>query len=159
MAKHHSRKHHASSAGVGFLRHLKYPARVISSDLNQTSLYTRLPTMVTCFIIHLQSTAILRWIHSLAHSNRLPCARGHPAREVFVPTISPLDSCLRRSLGAHGEHWSSQLSTPKTELALHLSAWYLQEVLAVCRETIALHRSSHCLHVVLGDSGLLGVSE
>lgn len=156
MAEHHSRKHHGSSTGVGFLRHRTYSARVISSDLNQTSLCTCLSTMVTCFVIHLQSTAGLRWIHCLAHSNRLPCAHCHPVREVFVPTIGPSGSCSGQSLAARGEHRSLWLSTPKAEIALHLSAWYLQEVLAVCRETVALHRSSRCLHVTLGVPGLLG---
>ncbi|XP_053793476.1 uncharacterized protein LOC128785202 [Vidua chalybeata] len=81
VAEQGSRKDHASSVGVGFLRHLKYSARVISSDLNQTSLCTRLSTVVTCFLIHLQSTAFLRWTHSLACSNPLPCACCHSAQE------------------------------------------------------------------------------
>lgn len=156
VAEHHSRKHHASSVGVGFLRHLKYSARVISSDLNQTSLYTRLSTMVTCFIIHPQSTAILKWIHSLAHSNHLPCACCHPAQEVFVPTISPLDSCSGRSWAAHAERWSPWPSTPRAEIALRLSAWCLQEVLAVCGEAIALRRLSLCPS---GSPRLAGDSE
>lgn len=117
--------------------------------------------MVTCFIIHLQSTAVLRWIHSLAHSNHLPCACCHPAGEVFVPTIGPSGSCSGQSLGAYGEHQCLLLSTPKAEITLHLSAWYLQEqqepnFLAVCRKTIALYRSSRCLHVAVGVPGLLG---
>lgn len=87
VAEHRWRKDHASSAGVGFPRLLKYPARVISSDLNQTSLCTRLSTMVTCFLIHLQSTAFLRWIHSLARSNPLLCACCHSCLSQIDPRV------------------------------------------------------------------------
>lgn len=128
VAEHHSRKDHASSAGVGFLRHLKYPARVISSDLNQTSLCTQLSTMVTCFLIHLQSTAFLRWIHSLARSNPPPCASCHSVQESLSQIDPRVVSVLLwdcRLAGGMTEKWRAKLegnvfSLAGTSQASHL---------------------------------------